>query len=107
MNTRLVQWAHSPPTKLWSASSEFLVISDATLATKCQAPALHTPAAHVENARDDGVLVHRVLDVDTHVEMLLFWLGWLMEACICKVMSVSFLGTAEAQKSHDFIIFEE
>lgn len=43
-----------------------LGISDASFASKCQTPSLQSPATDVEDFWDDGVLVHLVLDVETH-----------------------------------------
>ncbi|KFY00335.1 hypothetical protein V490_01401 [Pseudogymnoascus sp. VKM F-3557] len=47
------------------------VVRDLARLAKRQAPALQSPAAHVEHTRDNGVLLHRVLDVETHLEILL------------------------------------
>lgn len=43
-----------------------LVVGDSSLAAEGQAPAFEAPATHVQHAWDEGVLVHLVLDVETH-----------------------------------------
>lgn len=42
-----------------------LTVSDASRFAESKTPALHSPSAHVEQARDDGVLVHLVINVKT------------------------------------------
>lgn len=57
--------------KLKSACSDDSVVRDLARLSERQAPTLQSPAAHVEHTRDNGVLFHRVLDVETHLEILL------------------------------------
>ena len=51
-----------------------LIISHSSAPSECQTPALETPAADVEDAGDEGVLVH-LCGVD-FVLALCSYLGW-------------------------------
>lgn len=42
------------------------VVGHSALLAKGETPALQAPAAYIEHTRDDGVLVHLVLDLETH-----------------------------------------